>query len=139
MILAFIMMCQLMFKALNMNKILLSMRLREFVVGSNLTGSPFILALYNFAERVCPMLLVTKTSVTMPCETNVLGKFKIPVVVYILLGKGKDSILCYPGCPVDATRWRLSHKSVSQAGNTLSPFIFSVGEMGSLLQVLRNS
>ena len=44
--------------------------------------------------------------------------------------KGTDSILCYPGCPVDATRWHLS-----QAANTLSLSVFSVMEMGSLLQV----
>ena len=76
------------------------------------------------------MLLVTKASVTMLCETLVLGKFKIPIAVYILPAKGIDSILCYSGCPVDATRWPLS-----QAGNTSSPSVFSVVEMGSLLQV----
>ena len=54
------------------------------------------------------MLLVTKASVTMPCETHVLGKLKISVAVYILPAKGKDSIICYSGCPVDTTRWRLS-------------------------------
>ena len=53
------------------------------------------------------------------------------MAVYILPAKGTDSILCYPGCPVDATKWRLS-----QAGNnTSSPSNFSVLEMGSLLQV----
>ena len=84
------------------------------------------------------MLLVTKASVTMLCETHMLGKLKIPVVVYILPGKGKDSSLCYPGCPVDTTRRRLSHESVSRANNTSSPSIFSVGKTGSLLQVLGN-
>ena len=29
------------------------------------------------------MLLVTKASITMPCETQVLGKLKISVAVYI--------------------------------------------------------
>ena len=48
----------------------------------------------------------------------------------IISAQGKDSLLCYPGCPVDATKWRLS-----QAGNTSSPSVFSVVEMGSLLQV----
>ena len=66
------------------------------------------------------MLLVTKASVTMPCETHVLGKLKIAVAVYILPAKGNDSILCYPGCPVDATRWRLS-----QAGEILHHRPFS--------------
>ena len=60
------------------------------------------------------MLLVTKVSVTMPCETHLLEKLKIPMAVYILPAKGNDPILCYPGFPVDATRWRLS-----QAGNIL--------------------
>ena len=55
------------------------------------------------------MLLVTKASVTMPCETHVLGKLKILMAVYLLTAKGIDSILCYPGCPVDATRRHLSH------------------------------
>ena len=54
------------------------------------------------------MLLVTKASVTMPCETHLLGKLKISMAVYILPAKGIDSILRYAGCPVDATRWRLS-------------------------------
>ena len=36
----------------------------------------------------------------------------------------------WPRCPVDATRWRSS-----QAGNTSSPSVFSVVEMGSLLYV----
>ena len=77
MILAFIMMYQLMFEALNMNEILLSTR--EFIVGSKLTTVRiFILAIYNFPERVCPMLLVTKASVTMPCETHLLGTSKFP-------------------------------------------------------------
>ena len=76
------------------------------------------------------MLLVTKASVTMPCETHVLGNLNISMAVYILPAKGKDSILCYPGCPVDATIWRLS-----QAGNTSSLSVFSVMEMGSLLQM----
>ena len=68
----------------------------------------------------------------MPCETHVLAKLNIPVAVYICprILKGKDSILSCPGCPVDATKWRLS-----QAGNTSSPSVFSVVEMGSLLQV----
>ena len=52
------------------------------------------------------------------------------MAVCILAAKGTDSILCYPGCPVDATRWRLS-----QAGTTSSPSVFSVLEIGSLLQV----
>ena len=53
------------------------------------------------------MLLVTKASVTISCETHLLGKLKIPMAVYILPAKGIDSILCYhgcPGCPVDATK-----------------------------------
>ena len=33
------------------------------------------------------MLLVTKASVTMPCDT-LLGKLKIPMAVYILSAKG---------------------------------------------------
>ena len=49
------------------------------------------------------MLLVTKNSVTMPCETHVLGKLKIFMAVYILAAKGTDSIICNPVCPVDAT------------------------------------
>ena len=69
------------------------------------------------------MLLVTKASVTMPCETFLSGKLKIPMAVYILSAKGIDSILCYPGFPVNARRWRLS-----QAGNTSSPSVFSVVE-----------
>ena len=44
--------------------------------------------------------------------------------------KGKDSMLCFPGCPVDAKKWCLN-----QAGNTSSPSVFSVVEMVSLLQV----
>ena len=52
------------------------------------------------------------------------------MAVYSLPAKGIDSILCYPGCPVDATRWRLS-----QAGNASSPSVFSVVEMGSLLHL----
>ena len=63
--------------------------------------------------------MVTKASVTMPCETFLLGKLKIPMAVYILFTKGIDSILCYPGSPVDAR---------SQAGNTSSPSVFSVVE-----------
>ena len=76
------------------------------------------------------MLLVTKSSVTMPCETHVLENLKIPMAVCILAAKGTDSILCYPGCLVDATRWRLS-----QAGNTPSPSVLSIVEMESLPQV----
>ena len=76
------------------------------------------------------MLLVTKASVTMPCETHVLGNLKIPIAFCILAAKDTDSILCYPGRPVDATTWRLS-----QAGNTSSPSVFSVVEMGSLFQM----
>ena len=76
------------------------------------------------------MLWVTKASVTMPCETHVLGNLKIPMAVCILAAKGTDSILSYPGCRVDATRWRLS-----QAGNTSSPSVFSVVEKGSLFQL----
>ena len=78
------------------------------------------------------MLLVTKASVIMPYKTHVLGKLKISVAVYICprISKGKDSICCYPGCPVDATKWPLI-----QAGYTSSPSVFSVVEMGSLLQV----
>ena len=76
------------------------------------------------------MLLVTKASVILPCETHVLGNLKIPMAVCILAAKGTDSILCYPGFPVDATRWRLS-----QAGNTSSPSVFSVMEIGSLFQM----
>ena len=66
------------------------------------------------------MLLVTKASVTMPCETHVLGNLKIPMAFCILAAKGTDSILSYPGHPVDATTWRLSQASVF---------------MGSLLQM----
>ena len=66
----------------------------------------------------------------MPCETHVLGNLRILMAVCILAAKGTDSILCYPGLLADATRWRLS-----QAGNTSSPSVFSVVEMGSLLQV----
>ena len=40
---------------------------------------------------VCPMLLMTKASVTMPCETHVLRKLKISMAVYILAAKGTDS------------------------------------------------
>ena len=67
---------------------------------------------------------MTKASVTMPCETHLLGKLKIPMAVYIFPAKGIDSILCYPACPVDATRW-LSLLSVS------APVV----EKGTLLQV----
>ena len=52
------------------------------------------------------------------------------MAVYILPAKCIDSILFYPGCHVDATRWRLS-----KAGNTASPSVLSVLEMGSLLQL----
>ena len=76
------------------------------------------------------MLLVTKASVTMPCETHVLENLKIPMAVCILAAKGTDPILCYPEFPVYATSWRLS-----QAGNTSSSSVFSVVEMGSLFQV----
>ena len=76
------------------------------------------------------MLLVTKASVTMPCETHVLvkiensrGRLHLPV-------KGKNFILCYIGFSVDATKWRLS-----QAGKTSSPLVFSVVEMGSVPQM----
>ena len=52
------------------------------------------------------------------------------MAVCILAAMGTDSIPCYPGCPVDETRWRLSH-----AGNNSSLSVFSVVEMGSLFQV----
>ena len=87
-----------MFEAfVNINEILLSStRSREFVVGSKLTPVSLILVFYDFPERVCPMLLVTKASVTMPCETHVLGKLKVSMAVYILAAKGTESILCFP-------------------------------------------
>ena len=80
---------------------LLSTRSREFIVGSKLTAvKKFIVAIYNFPERVCPMLLVTKLSVTMPCETHVLRKLKIPMAVYILPAKGYRfySMLSWVSC-----------------------------------------
>ena len=66
-----------------------------------------ILAIYNFPERVCPILLVTKASVTMPSETHVLGKLYIPMAVYIC-----PRMLSWESR--DATKWRLS-----EAGNRL--------------------
>ena len=66
------------------------------------------------------MLLVNKASVTMPCETHVLRNLKISMAVCILAAKGTDSILCYPGCAVDATRWRLSQVRFLSRGNGIS-------------------
>ena len=69
-------------------------------------------------------------SVTIRCEVHALGKLKLPwpstfcprsvyILFYVILGVS-----------VVATRWRLS-----KGGNTASPSVFSVIEMGSLLQL----
>ena len=76
------------------------------------------------------MLLVTKASVTMPCETLVLGKLKIPVAVYIYPRKVR--ILLYV---ILRVLWTQQNGALSQAGSTSSPSVSSVVEMGSLLQV----
>ena len=63
MIVAFIMMCQLMFEALNMNEILLSTRSRENSLFSSKLTSVLIHSRHlNFPERACPMSLVIKAS-----------------------------------------------------------------------------
>ena len=70
------------------------------------------------------MSLVTKASVTMPCETYLLGNLKIPVVVYSLYRF--YFMLSWVSCG----RNKMALESVSHAGNHVA------GEMGSLLHQL---